>query len=273
MTENRLPDDMERAIVRSLHAAAPVPTPDIVERVLLLTSQVPQRRPWRLVGFAPLAAVAAVAVLAVAFGLGIGQLLGPSGTGEPRSDEPSPSPTVAPTESPTAQPSRSSTPSPSEAASVFPNGSRCENVALGYAVSYPAEWHANEEVRPDDQALDPIPACQYFGEEPMELMPNAGLPPSVAISFDLEAAATPPGGEVIRSEQVTVAGRPAELREVEGTGDGAFIGEGDRVYEYLVELPSSEVLIVSTDSTRTGDYEAHRDVLDLMMQTLVLAGG
>ena len=273
MTENRLPNDIDRAIARSLQAAAPVPTPDVVDRILRATAQEPQHRPWRLMGFAPLAAVAAVAVLAVAVGLGIGRLLEPSGTGDPRSEVASPSSTVAPSESPTTKPSRSPAPSPTEVAGVFPNGSRCENDALGYTVSYPADWHANEEVRPDDEALDPIPACQYFGEEPMEIMPNAGLPASVAISFDLEAEATPPGGEVIRSESVTVAGRPAELREAEGSGDGPFIGEGDRVYEYLIELPSGEVLIVSTDSTRSGDYEAHRDVLDLMMQTLELASG
>jgi len=271
MTENRVPNDIDRAIARSLRAAAPVPTPDVVDRVLRATSQVPQRRPWTRLRFAPLAAVAAVAVLAVAVGLGIGQLLDPSGTGDPSSGEPSPSPSSVPSESPTAEPSRSPAPSPTEAAGPFPSGQSCENVELGYAVSYPADWHANEEVRPEDEALDPIPACQYFGEEPMEILPNAGLPDSVAISFDLEAEAPPPGGEVIRSERVTVAGRPAELREVAGTGDGPFIAEGDRVYQYLIELPAGDVLIVSTDSTRSGDYEAHRDVLDLMMETLELA--
>ena len=272
MTENRTPNELELAIVRSLRAAAPVPEPGAADRVLRATSQMAQRRPWFQWRFGPLLAMAAVAVLAAAVGVGIGQLLGPSGTGEPPSEAPSASPTVAPSASAAPLPSASSAaPSPSEAAGPFPNGQRCENIELGYGVSYPAEWHANEEVRPQDETLDPIPACQYFGEEPMEILPNAGLPPSVAIGFDLEPTAPPPGGEVIRSERVTVAGRPAELREYEGTGDGPFIGEGDRVYEYLIELASGEVLIVGTDSTRTGDYESHRDVLDLMMETVELA--
>jgi hypothetical protein len=69
-----------------------------------------------------------------------------------------------------------------------------------------------------------------------------------------------------------VAGRPATVREVAAVGDGPFLAEGDRIYEYLVELEGGEVLIVSTDSTRTGDYASHRDVLDTMMETLELLG-
>ena len=218
----------------------------------------------------PVLAAAAVVVLAVAVGLGLGRVLGPDNAGTPDGSlapSETPAPSLSPTVTPTVEPTRSGTPEP------FPDGSRCENVELGYAVGFPSDWHANEEVRPDDDALDPVPACQYFGEEPLEILPNAGIPPSVAITFDLEAGTLPPGGTVLRSEHVNVAGRPAELREEEGDGEGPLFREGDRVYMYLIELSNGQVLIVSTDSTRTGDYAAHRDVLDRMMQTLELMGG
>lgn len=259
--------DLEEHIRRGLRHAAPVPGPEVADRILSATALVSQRQPWYRRRVAPILAMAAVAVLAAAVGLGLGRLLIPPDVGTPGASESS-------SQTPSAIPSdsASATPAPSATEGPFPNGSRCENVELGYTVSFPADWHANEEVRPDDEALDPVPACQYFGEEPMEILPNAGIPPSAAISFSLEADPLPPGGTVLRSESVTVAGRPAEITEVEGDGDAPLFREGDRAYYYQIELASGDVLIVHTDSTRTGDYEAHRDVLDRMMQTLELTG-
>ena len=98
---------------------------------------------------------------------------------------------------------------------------------------------------------------------------NAGLPPSVAIDFQRVADEPPSGGTEISSEQMSVDGRDATVREFETTGDG-FTPPGTRVYQYLISLDGGDVLVVSTDSQRDGDYAEHREVLDLMMETLSL---
>ena len=262
-------NELDRRIAATLRAAAPEPDPALADRILRLTAVAPQRRPWFRLGFAPPLAGAAVVILAVAAGLALGRLLGPEGpqVGPPASSV-DPSPSGAPPASvvPSAVPTP--TDSPSSAGTL-----RCDNPELGYSVEYPAEWYANEAVEAGEPPSDPIAACQYFSEVPVELTPNAGVPLSVAIQFDREPEATPPGGDVISSRDVTVAGRPAMVREVAAVGDGPFLAEGDRIYEYLVELEEGDVLFASTDSTRFGDYESHRDVLDAMMETLELLGG
>ena len=279
MTDDIRSQDFERRLARALHAAAPVPSPDVTERLLRSTVRVDQRRSWFASHhlFSAVAA-AAVLVMAVIVGLQIGSLL-------PRTGGPtvgSPSADVMPSAEPgSAQPSASAEPpatitpaSPSPSAPAAPDAVRCDNPELGYAVSYPDDWYTNEAIAPDDPALDPIEACRYFGEEPIEVAPNAGLPSTVAISFSRQAEAPPPsdGANVLSSQQVTVAGRPATVREFEGTAESSFFGAGDRAYEYLVELPDGEILLASTTTDAEGDYEEHKDVLDGMMETLELSG-
>lgn len=161
---------------------------------------------------------------------------------------------------------------PSASDPIFPDGQRCEYQPLGYSVGYPADWFANEAVVPEDPALTPVEACQYFGEQPVDVMPNAGLPATAAIIFAVHPAVPPmsEGAELLSSEELTVDGQPAIVREVQGTIDGPFFGAGDRAYEYLITLDESAVLQVSTTSDALGDYETHRVVLDRMMQTLDL---
>jgi len=175
---------------------------------------------------------------------------------------PSASPSTTPTTAP--PPTLPATPEPSA------ESPKCENATLGYSVSTPPGWFGNEAVTPDDPELDPIPACQYFAEQPFEVSPNAGLPPTVAISFSRQADAPPPsdGAIMLSTEEVTVAGRPATVRETEGTMEDAF----DRAYEYLVSLPDGDVLWVSTTTDADGDYTEHKRVLDLMMESLDLTG-
>lgn len=281
MTDDIRSEDFERRLTGALHAAAPVPSPDVTERLLRSTVRVDQRRSW-FASHHLFSAVAAAAVLgmAVIVGLQIGSLL-------PRTGGPavgSPSADVVPSDEPapgSAEPSASAEPpatvtpaSPSPPAPAAPDAQRCDNPELGYAVSYPEDWFTNEAVAPDDPALDPIEACRYFGEEPFEVAPNAGLPSTVAISFSRQAEAPPPsdGANVLSTEQVTVAGRPATVREFEGTVESLFFGAGDRAYEYLVELPAGDILQVSTTTDADGDYEEHKDVLDEMMETLELSG-
>ena len=282
MTDDIRSEDFERRLSRSLHAAAPVPAPDVTERLLRSTSRVDQRRS-RFASHQLFSAVAAAAVLvmAVIVGLQVGSLLPRTGgppVGSPSagvlpSTEPAPSSSAEPSAS--VEPSATVTPaSPSPSAAAAPEGQRCENQELQYAVHYPEDWFTDQAVTPEDPALDPIEACRYFGEEPIEVAPNAGQPPTVAISFSRQAAAPPPsdGANVLSTEEVAVAGRPATVREIEGTTESSFFGAGDRAYEYLVELPDGDVLQVSTTTDADGDYEQHKDVLDRMMETLELSG-
>jgi hypothetical protein len=177
-------------------------------------------------------------------------------------------PTASASPSPTPEATGSAVASPSRSSEAFPDGQRCTNDTDGYTVGYPSDWYANEEV-PPSEGLDGIPACRYFASAPFEVRPNAGLPPTVAIDFQRVADEPPIGGTEISSEQVTVDGRDATVREHETTGDG-FTPPGTMVYEYLIPIDGGEFLVVSTDSSRDGDYPEHREVLDLMMETLSL---
>lgn len=267
--------DLERRLARSLHAVAPRPAPDLADRLLRQTAVVGQRRGWTGLRFAPALAAAAVVVIAIVAGLALGTLLpqndrigGPSG-----SEAASPTPAVqpsAPSASPSAQPSASQT--------ALADGTQCENAEHGYIVRYPADWWANDAVVPDEPELTPIPACVAFAEAPVELMPNSQLPLSVAISGGITEP--PPDDasqpmETLSSRQVEVAGRPAEVVESQWTEDVFFFRAGDRLYEYRIELPSGQILLFNTHMNEViGDeaYEAHKLVLDAMMQTLELTG-
>lgn len=285
MNDDRVLRDLEERCARTLHAAAPVPPAGFAERCLARTAVEPQRRGLGigLLRFGPpLAAVAAVVVLAAVVGLQVGNLIPDRGPGSVPTVAPTVAPSVAPS-SPPSSPSASPTvaptpdvtpspqPSPTEPA-AFPGGSAtCTNDRLGYTVSYPADWVTNEEMDLDE--FEPGPdtsACTYFGEGPMDLRPNAALPASVAISFARESEAPPAAGEVVSERDLVVDGRPATVREYAVPDGDLFLGDGARVYQAVVELEGGEVLILGTDSTRDGDYAQHRDVLDAMLSTLEL---
>lgn len=271
--------DLERRLARSLHAAAPRPAPDLADRLLRQTAVVGQRRGWTGLRFAPALAAAAVVVIAIVAGLALGTLLprndrigGPSVT-----EVPSPSESATPSASASASEAVSAEPSPS--AAPLADGNQCESTENGYAVRYPADWWANDAVVPEAPELTPIPACVAFAEEPVELIPNSQLPPAVAISGGItepppEDASQPI--EILSSRQVEVAGRPAEVVETRWTEDVLFFRAADRLYEYRIELPSGQTLLFSTHMNEVIDdetYEAHKLVLDAMMQTLELTGG
>jgi hypothetical protein len=257
--------EFERGLADALHAAAPVAPAGLADRLLDRTAAVEQRRGWSAPrNFVSSLAIAAVVTLAVVVGLQVGGLL-PSVGGPPIGTE-------GPSASASAVPSAAPTPMPSPTPEPSAESPKCENATLGYSVSTPPGWFGNEAVTPDDPELDPIPACQYFGEQPFEVSPNAGLPPTVAISFSRQADAPPPsdGAIVLSTDEATVAGRPATVRETEGTVENPLFGAGDRAYEYLVSLPDRDVLLVSTTTVADGDYEEHKRVLDLMMESLDL---
>lgn len=142
---------------------------------------------------------------------------------------------------------------------------RCESPEGGYAVRYPAGWHANEG--------DVTAACSFFHPEAFEL-PEATEPPPLAISISREpvpfarVTGDSPAIRVESSEQTEVAGRPAVRREVEATGDG-LLPAGVRGEEYLVDL-DGETLIASTHSRGELDFDENRSVLGRMVETLEL---
>lgn len=273
MTDDRIGPDFERALHDSLHRSAPTADARLAERLLARTAATPQRRRW-----APFSALgsalvaAAVVVLAVAAGLALRDV--PANIGADESPGATPTPVVSPSASPSptaeATPTASALPSASPTPSGFPDAQVCTNEELGFEVAYPSDWHTNEEIAVE--FADPIPACTYFDEAPLEIAPNVGLPPSVGITFGRvpEPQQGPSGAEVLQRDEATVDGQSATVTEVEFAEADVFIEAGQRDYWYEVQLPDGSVLMARTSSRGDDDYEAHKAVLDRMMESLTL---
>lgn len=267
MSDERDMRDLEMRLSRSLHAAAPRPAPDLADRCLRRTAVAPQHQRFMGLGLGSLLAAAATVIVAAAVGLGIGTLL--SGGVDVGDVVPSQSPSRSFEGTPQPSPPAAS---PSPSASAAPDALSCENDSIGFRVEYPTDWWANEEEVPEDNAFDPIPECLYFSEEPFDLIPNAGLPSGVAITFREadQPLGEPTTYEVIATAETTIDGRPAVIEEIEMNERAApFFEAGDRAYSYRIELPDGRTLEAATD-TRAGDYEAHKEVLDRMMGSLTL---
>jgi hypothetical protein len=273
MTDDRIAPDLERALHDSLHRSAPIADARLAERLLARTAATRQRRHWSpFSALGPALAAAAVVVLAVAAGLALRDV--PANIGADGSPGATPTPIVSPSASPSptaeATPSASVLPSASPTPSGFPDARRCTNDELGFEVAYPSEWHTNEEIAVE--FADPIPACTYFDEAAFEIQPNAGLPPSVGIAIgrEPEAQPEPSGSDVLQRDQAMVDGQPATVSEIEFAEADAFIEAGQRDYWYEVALPDGSILVARTSSRGGDDYEAHKAVLDRMMESLTL---
>ena len=250
--------DLELRLRPWLQAVAPPPSNDFTNQVLQRSAAMPQRGNWTMRFAMPALAAAAVAAAAVVVGLQLAQI-GPIQIG------PGSSSSATATPSPTESPSPPPTPTPTASIADF---YRCENSVEGYAVEVPQDWFANPEVTAPDDG-DDIPACRYFAPVAFDVLPNSGLPPSVAIGFQLVEAIGPAGGTELSSSETTVDGHDALVREVEVTGGGGpFLPNGTLVYEYYVNLDDGGYLHISTDSSRDGEYEDHKGVIDQMMATL-----
>jgi hypothetical protein len=272
--------DLERGLSASLHASAPHAEPDLADRLLRRTAMVGQQRGFFGLPLSAALAAAAVVVLAVALGLGLGYLIPRQDFVGGPSESPMPSPASTSTAPPSATPEPSDAPSadPSPSAAGFENANRCTNDEAGYSVDYPADWWANERVVPESPGT-PIAPCVAFAEEPVELIPNSQLPPSVAISGGITEPppedATQPM-EILSSRQTEVAGRAAEIVETRWTEDVFFFRAGDRLYEYRIELANGQTLVFSTHMNELFDaqaYAANMVVLDTMMETLEISSG
>ena len=258
MNDRRDDSDLEGRLRPWLQAVAPPASNDFTNRVLQRSAAMPQRGNWTLRFALPALAAAGVAAAAVVVGLQLGQIgpiqVGPFGssssaTATPSLTESSPLPTPTPTES---------------IAEFY----RCENSVEGYAVEVPQDWFANPKVIAPEGG-DDTPACRYFAPAEFEVRPNSGVPPSVAISFQLVDAIGPPSGTEMSSSETRVDGHDALVRESEvKEGGGPFLPDGTHVYEYYVSLDDGGYLYISTDSSRDGQYQDHKGVMDQMMATL-----
>jgi len=244
------------------------PPLDLVSSVMDAVDRAPQRRSWFAAFVPALAAAGAVAVI-LAVAVLIGQDGPPSGSTQSPTQEPSSSPSPSAITTPTAAPSSEPTQEPF-GASVFNDPDSCEDDSVGYRVAFPDAWWWNE---PFESEIGPHSNCRYFAPDFFDVSTvsrEQPIPEGVAIFVSVIA---PDGGlgqlgEVVSSEELTVAGRPA-TREEQEYAPGGFLVPDERMYRYVIELSEDRQLVFSTGN-QVGDYEENRQVLDGMMETLEL---
>lgn len=244
------------------------PPLDLVTSVMDAVDRAPQRRSW----FAPfvpaLAAAAAVAVV-LALAVLIEQGGPPTGSTQSPTQGPSTSPPPSATTAPTAAPSAQPTGDPF-GATVFEDPDSCEDDSVGYRVAFPDTWWWNE---PFESEIGPSANCRYFAPDFFDaatVSREQPIPEGVAIF----ASVIGPGGglgqvgDVVSSEELTVAGQPG-TREEQEYAPGGFLEPGGRIYRYVIEMPADRQLVF-TANNRVGDFDDNRAVLDGMMETLEL---
>lgn len=262
MTQQLDERELERRLAAWMRTAAAAPAPDFADRLFARTAATPQHRIWPAwFAIVPALGTTAVVAAAIVIGLQLGRVVPPPVGSEPATPMPSASDRSSSAPSPSGEPSSTSSAEPA------PGTFRCQNTADGFTVEVRGDWYANDFVDAPE-GLDDVPACRYFGSEPVEVEPNAGLPPSVAVAIVPAEEVAPPGGDVLASGETTVDGREALVREVAARSDG-FLPEGTLVYGYYVRLDDGRFLWAWTDSSR-GDYELNRAVLDDMMERIEL---
>lgn len=155
------------------------------------------------------------------------------------------------------------TTAPAETGTAEATAQRCTNEEDGFSVAFPASWHTN--------AGEVAAACSFFHPDEFEV-PERTETLGVAIlisrepvAFEAVAGEQPSRRDVTRDE-LTVADRPAVRLEYVATADG-LLPEGTPVYEVLVDLDGS-TLIASTQGLDDLDFDANKDVLDLMVDSL-----
>lgn len=153
-------------------------------------------------------------------------------------------------------------------AATFGQPDSCEDDSVGYRVAVPDAWWWNQ---PFDSEIGPHAQCRYFAPDFFDagtVSREQPIPEGVAISV----LVIPPGagvggsGELVSSEEITVAGQPATRIEEEHE-PGGVLEPGERLYRYVIELSQERRLVFATGNA-IGDYGENRDVLDRMMETL-----
>ncbi len=194
--------------------------------------------------------------------------------------ESSASPTAAtsnPTLSAEPSPQLSSTAEPSPfGVVVFPEPDDCTHP--GYRVAYPASWYSNAAVPLLDATGQPagegIPACEYFAPGEFNIQYGTEIPHEIAIFLRIEDLPEGtgwdygpyPGLRIVSDAETAVDGQPARVLEIEVVEQSLAFAPGDRYTQYIVEMSANRYLTAQTYSQE--DYDASRQVLDQMMQTL-----
>ena len=244
------------------------PPLDLVSSVVDAVDRVPHHRSW-FAPFVPALAVAGAAAVVLAVAALIGQ--GGPPTGGPQSPAQQPSPTSVPSTTPEATPEPTAEPTQEPAgASVSSGPDTCEDDSVGYRVAFPDDWWWNQ---PFESEIGPRANCRYFAADVFDVTTvsrEQPIPEGVAIFVSIIGPDGALGqlGDVVSSEELTVAGQAAK-REEQEYAPGGFLAPGERVYRYDIELPEGRRLVVST-SNQVGDYEENRQVLDGMMASLEL---
>lgn len=197
-----------------------------------------------------------------------------SGTTE---ESPSPSPTALLTPAPTAveSPTETTTPpaTPEADPGPFAETDTCTNDEDGWTVEFPELWWTNTAFT--HSSGDEVPACWMFASAEFEATdgqnPNQ---PGSGSEINLEMV-RPPGmvgvsGEAVNEEELTVDGFDARRVEWEGTASGTTeMGEGERLLQYVVELPGDLQFMAFAGSEHTDDYGVAVEVLDAMMERIM----
>lgn len=151
-------------------------------------------------------------------------------------------------------------------------GQECATDA--YTVRYPADWRVADE--PEDEP------CTWFNPEPVAL-PEATEALDVAVHLDhpveapfdeLAANLTDGPGvdQVLRRDEVTVAGHDAVVVETVASDEAPITPQGARAYTYAIADVGGAVMVASTTTVGEGDYEENKAVLDGMTSSLTTPG-
>lgn len=256
-------------IIEYLRSRGRVEPPlDLVSSVVDAVDRAPQHRSW-FTPFVPALVVTGAAAVILALAVLIGQGGPPTGGPQSPTQEPSASSVPSTTPEATAEPTESQTQEPI-GASVFDDPDSCQDDSVGYRVAFPDNWWWNQ---PFESEIGPHANCRYFAPDFFDaatVSREQPIPEGVAIFVSIIGPDGALGqvGDVVTSEELTVAGRPA-TREEQEYAPGGFLAPGERVYRYDIELPEDRRLIFST-SNQVGAYDENREVLDGMMESLEL---
>lgn len=166
------------------------------------------------------------------------------------------SPDTTPDTTPTEEPS----------ASEDEPFSTCANTEEGYEVMFPAGWHVNEP-----ETAGP---CRVFDPEPFTLEPQSEIPAGLAVVVKMEHVPMErmlegdQEGEVLRREELTVAGHEAVLLEVRAGDDAPLQEPGTLSYLYLIRLGPERTFIARTTDRGDMPYRDKQRVLDELVSTL-----
>jgi hypothetical protein len=150
---------------------------------------------------------------------------------------------------------------------VPPGLTECTNDQAGYALSYPSDWHTNEN--------GAAPACTYFSPEPVQV-PDATESYRVPVTVSRELvpldalASGDPSREILSHKQAKIAGSRAFRLEVRSTGVG-LLPPSIRYYQVAVAV-DGETIVLSTHAVEGLDYGRNKQVVDVIAENLQLTG-